>query len=99
MFSYRVYGDTHKGGYDIVNCNPWCPYCPLVPKRDTSYVTDGSPMPWILLYFFDFLTELTPGITFTEAKNYIPIFALGEYQNHFKCPNKIGQGPEFLRNV
>ena len=31
-------------GYGIVNCNPRCTYCPLVPKRDTFYVTDGSSM-------------------------------------------------------
>ena len=34
----------HKGGYTIVNCNLGCTYCPLVPKQDTFYVTDGSPM-------------------------------------------------------
>ena len=33
----------HKGGNGIVNYNPRCTYCPLVPKRDTFYVTDGSP--------------------------------------------------------
>ena len=37
----------HKGGYGIVNYNPRRTYCPLVPKRapkrDTFYVTDGSP--------------------------------------------------------
>ena len=33
-----------KGGYGIVNCNPRCTFCPLEPKQDTFYVTDGSPM-------------------------------------------------------
>ena len=33
----------HKGGYGIVNYNPRRTYCPLVPKRDTFYVTNGSP--------------------------------------------------------
>ena len=32
-----------KGGYGIVNDNPRRTYCPLVPKRDTFYVTDDSP--------------------------------------------------------
>ena len=46
LFSYKVYGRPHKGDYGIVNCNPMCTYCPLVPKRDTFNVTyDGSPMP------------------------------------------------------
>ena len=41
----EVYGGPHKaGGFGIVNCNPRCTYCPLVPKRDTFYVTGGSPM-------------------------------------------------------
>ena len=31
-------------GYGIVNCNPRCTYCPLVPKLDNFDVTDGSPM-------------------------------------------------------
>ena len=44
LFSYKVYGGPHKGGYWIVNCNPKCTYCLLVLKRDTFYVTDGSPM-------------------------------------------------------
>ena len=25
-------------------CNPRCTYCPLVPKRNIFYVTDGSPI-------------------------------------------------------
>ena len=33
----------HKGGYGTVNYNPRRTYCPLVPKQDTFYVTDGSP--------------------------------------------------------
>ena len=33
----------HKGGYGIVNYNTKRTYCPLVSKRDTIYVTDGSP--------------------------------------------------------
>ena len=33
----------HKGGYGIVNYNPRRTFCPLVPKRDTFYLTDGSP--------------------------------------------------------
>ena len=45
LFSYKVEGCPHKGGYWIVNCNPKCTFCPLVPKRDTLYVTDGSLMP------------------------------------------------------
>ena len=32
----------HKGGYGIVSYNPRRTYCPLVPKRDTFHVTDGS---------------------------------------------------------
>ena len=44
LFSYKDYGGPHKGGYGIANCNSRCTYCPLVPKRDTFYVTDGSPM-------------------------------------------------------
>ena len=44
LISYKVYVDPHKGGYGIVNGNPRCTYCPLVPKRDIFYVTDGSPM-------------------------------------------------------
>ena len=31
------------GGYGIVNFNPRCTYCPLVPKWDTFYITDGLP--------------------------------------------------------
>ena len=45
LFSYKVYGGPYKGGYGIGNCNTTrCTYCPLVPKGDTFYVTDGSPM-------------------------------------------------------
>ena len=44
LFSYKVYGRPHKGGYGIVTCNPMCTNCLLVPKRDTFYATDGSPM-------------------------------------------------------
>lgn len=45
MLIYKVYGGPHKGGYGIVYCNPRSTYCQLVPKRDTFYVIDGSPMP------------------------------------------------------
>ena len=31
-------------GNEIVNYNPRCTYCPLVPKRDTFYATDGTPL-------------------------------------------------------
>ena len=34
----------HKIGNEIVNYNPRCTYCPLVPKRDTFYATDGTPL-------------------------------------------------------
>ena len=44
LFSYKVYGGPDKGDFWIVNCNPRCTYSPLVPKRDTFYVTDVSPM-------------------------------------------------------
>ena len=40
----------HKGGYGIVNYNHRRTYCPLVPKRDTFYVTDGSPQFLSVLY-------------------------------------------------
>ena len=39
LLSYKAYGGPHKGGYEIVNYNPMCTYCPLVPKQDTFYVT------------------------------------------------------------
>ena len=39
-----LYGGPHNGGYGIVNCNPRCTYCPLVPKRNTFHLTDGLPM-------------------------------------------------------
>ena len=57
LFSYKVYGDPHKGGFGIFNCNPRCTYCPLVPKRDNFYVTEGSPMlfhtsHFLLLFYF-----------------------------------------------
>ena len=42
--SYKVYGGPHMCGNRIVNCNPRWTYCPLVPKRYTFYVTDGSLM-------------------------------------------------------
>ena len=51
LFSYKAYVGPHKGGYRIVNCNPRCIYYPLVPKRDTFYVTDGSPMRIMSLTF------------------------------------------------
>ena len=38
LFSYKVYGGPHKCCYGIIYRNPRCP------KRDTLYVTDGSPM-------------------------------------------------------
>ena len=47
LCSHKVDGGSRKarkGGYGGVNCNPRCFYCPLVPKRDTFCVTDGSPM-------------------------------------------------------
>ena len=34
----------HKIGNEIVNYNPRCTYYPLVPKRDTFYATDGTPL-------------------------------------------------------
>ena len=34
----------HKIGNEFVNYNPRCTYCPLVPKRDTFYATDGTPL-------------------------------------------------------
>ena len=41
----KVYAGPHKSGYGIVNnCTLRCTYCSHVPKRDTFYVTDGSPM-------------------------------------------------------
>ena len=39
----------HKIGNEIVNYNPRCTYCPLVPKRDTFYATDGTPLKTIIL--------------------------------------------------
>ena len=33
LFSYKVFGGLHKGGYGIVNYNPRCAYYPVVPKR------------------------------------------------------------------
>ena len=33
------------------DCNPRCTYCPLLPKRDTFYSTDGSPMAFIRQLF------------------------------------------------
>ena len=52
LFSCKVYGGAHGGvwlweaigGYRIFDYDTKCTYCPLVPKRDTFYVTDGSPM-------------------------------------------------------
>ena len=44
LCSHKVDGgsrNARKGGYGVVNCNPRCFYCPLVPKRDTFCVTDG----------------------------------------------------------
>ena len=43
LFRCKVYGGPRKGDSGIVNCNPRCTYCLLVPKQDTFYVTDGSP--------------------------------------------------------
>ena len=40
----------HKGGYGIVNYNHRRTCFPLVPKRDTFYVTDGSPQVKIMLH-------------------------------------------------
>ena len=34
----------HKIGKEILNYNPICTYCPLVPKRDTFNATDGTPL-------------------------------------------------------
>ena len=39
-----VYGGPHKGGYEIVNCNLRCTYRLLLPKQNTFYDTDGSPL-------------------------------------------------------
>ena len=44
-------GLYHRGS-GIFYCNPRYSYCPLVPKRDTFYLTDGSPMT-VLLHTHD----------------------------------------------
>ena len=43
LFSYKFYVGPYKGGFGIVNYNPRCAYCPLVPKQYTFSATKGSP--------------------------------------------------------
>ena len=46
-FCTTVYGlnhpSPHNGGFGIVNYNPRCTYCPLVPKQYTFNAIKGSP--------------------------------------------------------
>ena len=42
LFSYKFYGDPHKGAFGIVYYNPRRTYCPLVPKQYTFNATKGS---------------------------------------------------------
>ena len=49
FFSYKIYGVLHKSGHGIVNDYPRCT-CPLVHKRDTFYVSDGTPMTYQKMY-------------------------------------------------
>ena len=43
LFIYKFYVGPHKGGFEIINDNPWHTYCPLVPKQHTFSATKGSP--------------------------------------------------------
>ena len=65
LFSYKVYGGPHKGRFEIVNHNPRCTYCQLVPKQYTltllkvhlsygSKILDFYQM-WILIIIIYFL--------------------------------------------
>ena len=42
LFRTKFYAGPHKGGFGIVNYNPRCTYCPLVPKQYTFNATKGS---------------------------------------------------------
>ena len=43
LFSYKFYGDPHKGAFGIVNYNPRHTYCPLVPNQYTLRAAKASP--------------------------------------------------------